>query len=214
MKLWHLGSGLAIKTHPKNLHKKPNFREKYKLFYNLPQKTQGERGQFVKVILIQSPDAPKCIPGSEKTTNWDGFKKNGFSPNMLRFKFAKADRYVLFFVCDIVLHFGVKKLGINFDCLYRCVRPVWEWKGAGDEAFVRGSSQLSRCPQVKPTVQHVGTVPYMTAHEMGIIDIRTFDFIQKVGDKKCVFCTDSITINVPLFKKLRDIIFFCGTKTL
>jgi hypothetical protein len=24
----------------------------------------------------------------------------------------------------------------------------------------------------------------------------------------------SITINVPLFKKLRDIIFFCGTTTL
>ncbi len=27
-------------------------------------------------------------------------------------------------------------------------------------------------------------------------------------------CCDSLTINVPLFKKLRDIIFFCGTITL
>jgi hypothetical protein len=114
--------------------------------------TQGGRDKFVKVILIQSPDAPKCTPGSEKTTHWAGLKNTGFFPNMLRFKFTKTYRYVLFFVFDIVLHFGVKKLGINFDCFYRCVRPVWEWKGASDEASVCGSCKLSRCPQVRRTV--------------------------------------------------------------
>ena len=29
-----------------------------------------------------------------------------------------------------------------------------------------------------------------------------------------IICEAKITINVPLFKKLRDIIFFCGTVTL
>jgi hypothetical protein len=34
--------------------------------------------EVVKVILIQSPDTPKCIPESVKTTHWAGLKKLGF----------------------------------------------------------------------------------------------------------------------------------------
>ncbi len=37
--------------------------------------TQGERGQFVKGISIQSPVAPKCIPESVKTAHWAGLTK-------------------------------------------------------------------------------------------------------------------------------------------
>ncbi len=55
-----------------------------------------------------------------------------------------------------------------------------------------------------PSVGNLGHPSLGNLAQLGHPTLRYPDLLLKV----------SITINVPLFKKLRDIIFFCGTITL